>query len=110
MVRLPFADQAIVEERKLTEYLLNPTHPQGHSKAVFFGRLGFNREHPDLLRQALLQIARTADMEESRSDSGTKYVGITTLKAPSGREGRVATVWILMAGVPPPILVTAYPA
>jgi hypothetical protein len=36
MVSLPFAHQALVEERKLTEYLLNPTHPKGHSKAEFF--------------------------------------------------------------------------
>ena len=110
MVRLPFADQAVVEERKLTEYLLNPGHPQGHSKAEFFGQLGFDRQHPDHLRQALLHLARTADMEESVSPYGTKFVGVGSLWTPSGRDAQIATVWILRDGAPPPILVTAYPA
>lgn len=109
-MKLPFADQAVVEEAKLTEYLLNPSHPQGHSKAHFFGRLGFDRQRPDLLRQALLYLARTADVEESTSAYGVKFVGVGTLQSPTGREARVATVWILKDGTPPPILVTAYPA
>src|SRR5437764_9396371 len=109
-MNLPFADQAIVEETKLTEYLLNPPHQQGRSKADFFRRLGFDRQHPDLLRQALLQLAHTTDVMESMSAYGTKFVGAGTLQSPSGRNAQVATVWILRAGVPPPILVTAYPA
>lgn len=108
-MKLRFADQAVVEETKLTGYLLNPSHPQGHSKAYFFGRLGFDRQHPDLLRQALLHLAGTVDMEESISAYGTKFVGVGTLQGPTGGKAHVTTIWILKSGAPPPILVTAYP-
>ena len=66
--------------------------------------LGFDRQHPDLLRRALIQLARTADVEESISAYGTKFVGVDSLQTPSGREVQVATVWILNGGVPPPLL------
>jgi hypothetical protein len=68
-MRLPFAEQAVVQDNKLVNYLLNPERPQGHGKAEFFRRLGFDRERPDELRQALLQLARTADMDaDAQSD------------------------------------------
>ena len=109
-MKLPFPDQAVVEERKLTEYLLNPTHPQGRTKATLLAQFGFDRQRPDELRQALLQLARTADMQVLTSPYGTKFVGRGRLRTPSGRDVQVATVWILRDGLPPPILVTAYPA
>jgi hypothetical protein len=110
MMRLPFADQAIVEEAKLTDYLLSSSHPQGAGKAEFFRRLGFTREQPDVLRQALLRAVRAADMDEILSLYGRKFVGVSTLESPSGRKLQITTVWILRDGDPPPILVTAYPA
>ncbi|MGH7100330.1 MAG: DUF6883 domain-containing protein [Stellaceae bacterium] len=42
--QLPFSDRAFVEEKKIQEYLLNPDHPVGGSKAKFFiARLLANR-------------------------------------------------------------------
>ena len=32
----------IVEEEKITEYLLNSAHPDNGGKAAFFQKLGFN--------------------------------------------------------------------
>jgi hypothetical protein len=98
---LPFADQAIVSQAKLVEYLLNPDHPGGRGKAQFFLRLGFRREQPDLLRQALLHMASTAEMTETRGMFGRKFVGAGELATPSGRTVRVLTVWMLADGVPP---------
>lgn len=110
MVRLPFAEQAVIDERKLTDYLLNATHPQGHSKSRFFTHVGFDREDPEIFRQALLQLARTSDMLESISAYGTKFIGQGTLHIPSVANVQVTTVWILVDGAPPPRFVTAYPA
>jgi hypothetical protein len=35
-MRLPNAEKAVIERRKLTEYLLSETHPTGRFKAQFF--------------------------------------------------------------------------
>ena len=40
-MKLPNAAHAIVPERKVTLYLLNPAHPIGGSKATFFLHFGF---------------------------------------------------------------------
>ena len=109
-MRLPFANAAIVEERKLIDYLLNPAHPQGHSKAAFFGQFGFERERPDIFRHALIEAASSASMQEFITPYGTKYVGTGILRAPVGGDVQIVMVWMLRDGLPPPILVTAYPA
>jgi hypothetical protein len=108
-MRLPFAAEAIVGQDKLTNYLLNMQHPHGKSKAAFFERLGFDLLRPDVLRAALLQIAITTDMTETKTEYGVKYIGTGIILSPTGREAAVSTVWILQNGEPPPLLVTAFP-
>lgn len=44
-MKLPNADKAIVEREKVADYLLNPEHRYGASKARFFARFGFSREN-----------------------------------------------------------------
>ena len=43
-MKLPKADRAFVEREKVVEYLLNPAHRYGSSKARFFGGFGFRAE------------------------------------------------------------------
>jgi hypothetical protein len=40
-MRLPNAEHVIVDREKITEYLLNPAHRSGASKARFFGQFRF---------------------------------------------------------------------
>jgi hypothetical protein len=54
---LPNAHLAVVERRKITEYLLNPTHPDNGGKASFFAALGFDVERWELLAEALRALA-----------------------------------------------------
>jgi hypothetical protein len=42
--RLPNAARAIVEQHRLRQYLLNPAHPVGGSKAAFFIAHGFTAD------------------------------------------------------------------
>jgi hypothetical protein len=43
MSQLPGAGAAAVDDRKITKYLLDPTHPKGGSgKAKFFWRFGYS--------------------------------------------------------------------
>ena len=58
-MKLPNADHLRVDRRKITEYLLSPTHPDGHSKAEFFARFGFCLEHWQLLVEALREHGST---------------------------------------------------
>lgn len=109
-MKLPYLEQALVPDAKLVNYLLDPLHPKGRSKAVFFLRLGFARERPDELRQALLEVAARTEMEEITYPYGLKYTGIALLRTPRGTEVAVRTVWVLLDGLPPPLFVTAYPA
>jgi hypothetical protein len=109
-MKLPFLEQAIVPDAKLVKYLLDPSHPEGRSKAEFFLRLGFTREQPDILRRASLEVAAHTHMQEVIFPYGVKYTGAGLLRTPAGREVLVRTVWALLDRLPPPLLVTAYPA
>lgn len=55
-----------VPTAKLTEYLLNPRHPEGGSKARFFLGLGFSPEAPEDLAEALLRHAEGAEEVDRR--------------------------------------------
>lgn len=100
----------MVPLEKITDYRLDETHPQGRSKAVFFRSLGFRREDPEALQHSLLQLAISSDMTATTTDFGRTFAGEGMLRAPGGRHVRVVTVWMLRAGNPPPLFVTAYPS
>ena len=109
-MRLPFADQAIVHHDKIVGYLLDPDHPHGGDKARFFSAMGFRRDAPNVLREALLGLAWTAGAVALPHAFGTKYVLEGEVETPSGRRVWLRAVWMMDADRPPPRLVTAYPA
>ena len=51
---LPNVDRAIVEERRIHEYLLNALHRSDRSKANFFLARQFDTEHWQDFRDALI--------------------------------------------------------
>jgi hypothetical protein len=55
------ADRAVVDEAKVRDYLLSPTHPSGRFKTVFFAALGYGDNNSQLLRDALLAVAKVED-------------------------------------------------
>jgi hypothetical protein len=61
-MKLPHGDLAVVDLAKLTDYCLNPAHPRGRHKArAFAASLGLTLDKADLLRDALLEAARTEE-------------------------------------------------
>jgi uncharacterized protein DUF6883 len=52
-MKLPNAHLAVVEREKIIEYLLNPGHRYGASKARFFAQFGFRFESWTILAAAL---------------------------------------------------------
>jgi hypothetical protein len=59
---LPNSDLAVVEEYKITHYLLSSGHPAGRGKAAFFRRFGFSTAAWEKLRDALLDHGRAASI------------------------------------------------
>jgi len=97
-------------DSKIIDYLLSEVHPEGRAKARFFRSLGFVRERPAELSAALLELAVRTDMTETTFRFGRKYAGVGFMAGPNGNRRGVLTIWMLIGGMPPPVLVTAYPA
>ena len=109
-MKLPNLESAFVSEEKVTNYLLNPKHPDGASKAAFFDALGFSAENWQELALALLRLAETAPVARCvDSVHGCKYIIEGCLESPCGKAPRVRSVWIVDRGGDVPRLVTAYP-
>jgi Domain of unknown function (DUF6883) len=109
-VRLPNAHQAIMDPRKIRDYLLLPEHPVGRFKAKFFRQLGFARDEWRDLRDHLHSLALQAEAEASeRTDYGQKYIVRGTIDGRAGRKAKILTVWIILDGEDVPRFVTAYP-
>jgi hypothetical protein len=109
-VKLPGAERAFVDPAKVRDYLLDPDHPVGHSKARFFGALGFTRARWPALYQVLLDLAvhGRATIGDP-SPHGQKYEVHATITGPGQREACLVTVWIVLSGEDFPRLVTAFP-
>lgn len=107
-VRLPHLHHALVEEQKITAYLLSENRSEG--KAAFFVAHGFTLARWDALRDALLAHAATHEVAlVVENPYGVKYIVEGALRTPDGRDPRVRSVWIINAGAHTPRLVTAYP-
>ena len=97
-------------EEKITRYLLNPAHPAGGSKAVFFLRFGFTPEAWRQLAEALLRHARENEVVESEETRhGRRYAVDGPLAAPSGAVLNVRSAWYINPGSEVPRFVTAHP-
>jgi hypothetical protein len=74
-MKLPGGDNANVPDRKLREYLLSETHPVGKSKARFWRSNGFGDHNIESLREALMAIARSGEVDAVvLSPYGVKYL------------------------------------
>lgn len=109
-MRLPNAEEAKVERRKIAEYLLCVSHPDGAAKAEFFGRFGFSLERWEILAEALRKHGQSHGVTKRvESAFGTRYSVDGRLDTPDGRNPSVRTVWIVEKGSRVPRLITAYP-
>jgi hypothetical protein len=91
-VKLPNAELAAVPEPKITRYLLNPAHPAGGSKAVFFLRFGFTAAGWQRLARALRAQAMESEViETEKTRHGTRYAVDGPLSAPDGSVLNVRT-------------------
>lgn len=110
MTRIPSLDHAIVDDRKLADYLLSLAHSFGQAKARFLLALGFRRDDLEGLCRALLDHAAASPAVTSReTEFGAKYVVEGPLTAPGGGAAIVRSIWCVERGSTAPRRVTVYP-
>src|SRR5437870_1724721 len=109
-MRIPHAERAEVDIRKLRDYCLNPEHKEGKHKArLFAAALGMTNEDASDLRDAVMTMIETQDAKLGlRDEYGQRY----TVDFPidwRGRHVMVRTGWIIEHGSDIPRLITCYP-
>lgn len=107
---IPNADRAIIAPEKLRDYLLNPEHRRGSSKAKLLLSLGYSRDAIDRLEADI----RTQHLGEpitgtSESDWGTRYEIRAPIRGPSERVMLFRSVWQIDTGDDTPRFITMYP-
>ncbi len=109
-MKLPNAHQAVVDRRKIMDYLLSVRHPDGQSKAAFFSSFGFRTAHWGTFADALRAHGGSGTVTGlTESDYGVRYSVDGVIETPDGRNPRVRTVWVIASGDDEPRLVTAHP-
>ena len=72
---IPHAENAVVDIRKLRDYCLNIEHDDGKHKArLFLSVLGMTATNAEELRQILLEVIKTHEVQLGRQDVfGQRY-------------------------------------
>lgn len=90
-MKLPNAEHAVVEERKVAGYLLDPTNPRSGGKPTFFFAFGFSREDWQVLASTLREHVVRYDIASAETtEHGVRYVIVGALATPEGRNPTVA--------------------
>jgi hypothetical protein len=93
-MKLPAASKLVVEREKIVDYLLNPAHRYGSSKARFFTHFGFRLAAWESLAQALREHGQKHDVTKTRETGfGPRYEVEGGLRCPNGRQPQVRSVW-----------------
>jgi hypothetical protein len=107
---VPNAENAYVEERKITRYLLSDTSVDGAPKAAFFREFGFRAEDWATLASAIAQRVRTNECTRSEpTPFGMRYIVDGPIECPDGRGPWIRTVWQVSTPNAAPRLITAHP-
>jgi hypothetical protein len=108
-MKLPNAERAFVDIRKLRDYCLSAVHPRGQHKArLFKSALGWTADDAEDIRQRLMEVVLREDAGFLGADDyGQRY----SLDFLAGRGDKVATVrsmWIIRSGEDFPRFISFY--
>lgn len=107
---LPYLENAVVPEKKLSHYLLSATHDDGAGKAKFFRLFGYGPDDWPAMATALLDHVREHGIvAEEGTTFGTRYVAEGPMNAADGRRPNLRSIWFIDIGRDVPRFVTAYP-
>jgi hypothetical protein len=108
-LQLPRGEEAVVDQRKVEDYLLSPEHPTGRHKArVFMSAFGLTADGAHLLTARLREAAATGEASETGQDRYGQRFRIDFEMAHAGRSATVRSAWLLPSTGGPPIFLTAF--
>ncbi len=108
--RLPRYEEALIPVSKLRDYLLDPDHPVGRPKAIFFARLGFAPQRWRLFEEELRELlSREPAWAFPIGPHGQKFQVRGTIRGPWKRSASIVTYWIVRVPKSPPRFVTGHP-
>jgi len=112
-MKLPNAENAVVDVAKLRDYCLNPTHPKGKHKArVFSEKLGITLNDAEQLREAILEGVLLAEaIEQEPTPFGRRFMVDLLVSRGEGivlSSAIVRTAWIIRHGEDFPRLTTCF--
>ncbi len=104
-------EEVAVQARKLTDYLLNPDHEDGRSKAKFFEQqLDIARSDWSFLQPQLVDGLRNVSYQNVRLDEhGIRFTAFLPVKGRNGATATIETGWIVRPGERASF-VTAFPS
>ncbi len=109
-MRLPNAEYAVANIRKLCDYCLNPQHDEGKHKArLFAAALGITSDHAEELREALLQAIKTHEAHLGRCDAYGQRYFVDFIMFRQDKYAMIRSAWIIEHDSEIPRLTTCYP-
>lgn len=109
-MKIPNSERAIIEPSKLIDYLLNPNHKRGGTKAKLLIKCGYSQKNWQQLENEIRKahLSQPVDIIKE-SDYGKRYEIIAELSTPLGKKILVKTVGQIDKGTDFPRLITLVP-
>jgi hypothetical protein len=109
-MKIPNAENAYIDIRKLRDYVLDPNHHVGQHKArLFAALLDMSSNDAEELRDILLEGVKTHDALPGFKDEYGQRYQIDLIVSWRGREVIILSAWIIRPEENFPRLVTCYP-
>jgi hypothetical protein len=109
-MKIPNAEHAVVDIRKLRNYCLNPIHEDGKHKAHLFATmLGITARDSETLRDILIDAVKTNDAQLGRRDEYGQRYFIDFILEWRGKRAMIRSGWIIEHITDTPRLTTCYP-
>ena len=116
---LPNLEMAEIDERKFSEYSLNPGHPDNRGKADGWRALGYDVDNPQARQKAarelrdltLDELLANGKVAEVKDDSyGSRPRVISGITGPNGKNATLVTCWLIeeRSGTAVPRLITTW--
>ena len=112
-MKLPNAENAVIDIEKLGGYCLSPTHPKGKHKArLFVEKLGMEKDDAEILRQAIQKAILIAEATERKPTVDGRIFRVDFVvgrgKGIIWYEAGVRSGWIIRNGEDFPRLTTCF--
>jgi hypothetical protein len=108
-MKLPNVEYAYVDIERLRTYILNPNHPEGrHKPLVFQSALGITVDDAELLRNTLLEKAKSEEATLGRVDQYGQRYRLDFVMITEKGKAEIRSAWIVRLDETFPRFLTCY--